>query len=234
MKSNVIGLGILSLLICACSPAVEQQNSDMSIMMEYQDSEPGIDPYVTRILVNNQFVRMDDGVDNSDYTLYDRANKKVYTVSHENEKTLELTIVSTKAKVDRKLKMDAARVEDDKIPSVNGKKPRHYRLSVNGANCTDLIAVKGMLPEAMNALAEFRRTMVNVHLTNLVKTPPEFQDECFLAHDIVAPSRTLQFGFPVFAQHANGQKRVLMNFNKAFKVSPTVYELPKDYPRSSR
>jgi len=233
MKSNVIWLGLLSILIAACG-SVEESDKDVSIMLEYQDSEPGIDPFTTRILVNSRFLRMDDGVDHSDYTLYDRINKKVFTVSHENEKILELYVESTDERVERKLVMDGERITDRNIPEVDGKQPQQYRLKVNDTNCADVIAVKGLMKDVTNALSEFRRAMVNIHLSNLKKTPPEFRDTCFLAHDIVAPSRTLQFGLPVFTQHANGQKRILVNFNKSFKVSEEVYQLPKEYPRSKR
>jgi len=232
LAGSIIFICIATLSI-ACSQG-EQQASTGDLMLLYEDSEPGIDAFPTRLLVNDDFLRMDDGTDDSGYTLFDRQKKIIYSVSHENKMILKLVAKETKQRLQRKLVMNARKLEDSGMPDIDGKKAIHYQLTVNDKLCANVIAIKGLHVKAVRALNEFRRVMVNVHLKNLANTPVEMQDECFLAHYIASPSRTLQFGLPVLEQDVRGLSRLLIDYKDNMKVNPLIYTLPEGYEYTSK
>lgn len=228
-KSVVVLLAMLTIIfMAACSENVpESEKGDL--VLTYEDSEPGIDAYLTRVFVNENFLRMDDGINGSGYMLYDRQKQIVYSVSHEDETILRLVSKKTTGRVKRTLKMDARKIEETDMPHVDGVKPQHFKLTVNGNVCASIIAVKGLHEKAVRALNEFRRMLVNTHLANLANTPEDMQNECFLAHNVVSPSRTLQFGLPIFEEDDKGMKHLLVDYKTNVKVDPAVYTLPEKY-----
>jgi len=217
---------VVVVTLTACS---NDEASKGDLILTYEDSEPGVDVFTTRLLVNDNFLRMDDGVDDSSYTLYDRQSKIIYSVSHENQSILKLSSKKSTDRITRELKMDAKKITDATMPKVQGKTPAHYQLTVNDKVCATVISVKGLHEKATNALNEFRRSLVSTHLKNLANTPDEMQDECFLAHNVLSPSRTLQFGLPIFEEDNNGVKRILVDYKDAVTTNASLYILPTDY-----
>jgi len=57
----------------------------------YHDQDPGSEPYVTRILVNERFMRLDDGQDGGDFVLFDRKKGEVVNVLHEMKVLMRVT-----------------------------------------------------------------------------------------------------------------------------------------------
>ncbi len=216
----------LSLLV-SCSDKGADPDTDLMLM--YQESEPGMEPYMTRVLVNKQFMRLDDGVDQSNFTLYDRKQNVIYTVSHENQTIMQVQSVNSKHKIERKLSLDAKKLDDASLPAIEGKQPIHYQLQVNDKTCADVYVIKGLHEEAMLAMAEFKRILASIHLSTINNTPADMQDECFLAHDVLSPSRSMQFGFPILEQGADGVSRLLVDYDRAYKAASDVFSLPPNY-----
>ena len=214
-------------VLVSCSDKSAQPEADLMLM--YQESEPGMDPYMTRVLVNKQYMRLDEGADQSNFTLYDRQKNIIYTVSHENRTVMQVTPVKSDNKIDRKLSLDARRLEDSSLPTIEGEQPVHYQLQVNEKSCADVYVIKGLHEEAVLAMTEFKRVLASIHLVNINNTPADMQDDCFIAHHVLSPSRSMQFGFPILEQSADGVSRLLVDFNRDHKTAPGVYELPQDY-----
>jgi hypothetical protein len=214
-------------LLVSCSDKTTQPEADLMLM--YQESEPGMDPYMTRVLVNKQYMRLDEGADQSNFTLYDRQKNIIYTISHENRTVMQVMPVKSDNKIDRKLTLDARRLEDSSLPAIEGVQPVHYQLQVNEKSCADVYVIKGLHEEAVLAMAEFKRVLASIHLGNINNTPADMQDDCFLAHHVLYPSRSMQFGFPILEQSADGVSRLLVDFNRDHKTTPGIYELPQEY-----
>ena len=226
---NLMLTSILMLVLVGCSSDDMKADVPSDLMLMYQESEPGVDTYMTRILVNQDFLRLDEGADQSNYTLYDRQKNVIYTVSHEEKTVMQVMPVKSDNAIERKLVMDAKKLEDKTIPSIAGQQPIHYELKVNDVVCAEVFVIDGIHAEAIKAMQEFNRLLASVHLKNLENTPESMQDDCFLAHHIVSPSRSLQFGFPIMEQGANGVSRELVDFKDQFKVDASVYLLPEGY-----
>lgn len=220
-----------AVLVQGCSQQAEKAEAKPGgdLMLLYMESEPGVEPYQSRLLINKDYMRMDDGKDEGDYTLYDRNKQTIYSVTHGEQSILKLEQVTTKNRIKRKLILDAVKLHDKDVPKVEGKSPVQYRLLVNNKSCSTIYAVKGLHPEAIAALREFRRILASVHLSKLNNTPSEMRDECFLAHEVQVPGRILQYGLTVYEASLSGFKRILVDYKNGVKHNPLLYKLPKAY-----
>lgn len=227
-------LGLFGLGIVACSDGGATQHnlaSGESLMLLFQETEPGVDPYATRMLINNAYVRMDDGNAAGDYVLFDRDAETIYSVSHANRSIL---VVHSKPVVGQSpipLEMDARRSKHPDAPPVAGQQPVQYTLLVNGQSCSQVMVVPGMLQEGIIALREFRRVLAGQHAENLPKTPKEMLDPCFVAYHVFAPVQHLQYGFPIQQWDTEGVGRSLVDYDEAFKTDSELFVLPQSYQR---
>ena len=103
------------------------------------------------------------------------------------------------------------------------------QLLVNDKVCNDMYVVKDLHPQAVAAIREFKRNLAKTHLANLEKTPEDLRDDCFLAHDIKHPGRSLQFGLPIQEQEANGLKRILVDYKQNAEFKTDLFGVPSDY-----
>ncbi len=221
----------LLLALSGCQPGAEAEKPAGELMLMFQDQEPGIDPYQTRVLINENFVRMDDGVADSDYVLFDRQLQTIYSVSHGNRTILVVHSKPVEGEPPIKLEMDAKRTEHPDAPSVGDTQPVEYTLTVNDKTCSRIMTVPDFLPDGAEALREFQRALAGQHAEDLPKTPKEMLDPCFVAYHIYAPVRHLQYGFPIQQWDADGNTRALVDYDREMKVDPQLFTLPEDYRR---
>lgn len=225
----VAGAAALSMLAGCGKDEVPTPEGELLLM--FQEQEPGIEPYATRMLINENYVRMDDGVDASDYVLFDRQLQTIYSVSHGNRTILVVHSKPVEGEPPMELVMDAHKSEHPESPDVAGVQPVEYALTVNDKACSRVMSVPDFLPEGVEALREFQRTLAGQHAENLPKTPVEMLDPCFVAYQVFAPVRHLQYGFPIQQWDANGTSRALVDYKRGLSVDPGLFTLPEDYRR---
>ncbi len=250
MSSMRVPVLTLLLLLVACSPtpdagpesAIDQEAAQHDSKVEakgdttvlsFVEQEPGIDPYPSRVLVNRDYLRMDDGSDQSDFTLYDRHKKLIYSVSHENRMALVMSEVKSDAKPPIELKLTEQQVEMTDAPSIEGRAPVHYRMLVNEKLCSESIVVAGLHQDALQALREFRQVMSTIHKGNVDKTPDDMQDPCFLADDVFSYDRTMKYGFPIKIWTQTGYSRLLLDYQYNVAVDENIFRVPEGYLRRS-
>ena len=68
--------------------AVKQSGA---VMLLYEEQESGTETYPIRMIVTDDYVRSDDGVDDGSYLLYDRREKILYSVVPDEGRVLVLT-----------------------------------------------------------------------------------------------------------------------------------------------
>jgi len=225
-------LGMIVLVLTACSGGESSPQAlgpNHAELVLFQDQEPDIQPYLTRVIVTDDFMRIDDGHAASDFVLFDRKQQAVYSVAHDDQAILVVHAKPVTAKSPIALTLDAHRVDHPDAPAIGGKTPVQYDLLVNGKVCSHVVAVPGLLEPTLAAMREFRRALSGQHAENLPKTPVDMLDPCFLADDVFHPGRVLQYGFPLRLWGADGKKRSLMDFKTDFKVDPKLFVLPKGY-----
>ncbi len=196
----------------------------------YEEQEPGTDVYPVRILVTNGHVRIDDGIDDSDFVLLDRRTRVVYSVSHEEQTTMEVVHHPAKADIPDSIHLAVEVQADTNAPAIGGKKPQHIKLTANGATCYEAIVVPGLLEGAAGALAEYARTLGDRQLNSLQDVPVEIQTPCFLLRYAYLPDRHYRQGLPVQEWDDAGYRRALVNFSEHDKVSRSLFVVPASYP----
>ncbi|MEA3413191.1 MAG: hypothetical protein U9R74_16875 [Pseudomonadota bacterium] len=200
-----------------------------STVIWFEDHEPGVSPYRTRMIVSEAYIRMDDGGDGDDFVLFDRRDRSIRSVSHENRSVFSIPYRAVVMNPPRTLDTGVRRETPESAPSIGGIEPQHVELTVNGEVCTNVVAAPGLLPEAARAMREFHESLAGEHAVNLGNTPEDMQSDCMLANLVFFPTRHLEYGFPVREWDYRGFARALQDFESGVQVDDALFMIPEDY-----
>ena len=181
-------------------------------MLLFDEEESGTGSYPVRYLVNDAFLRIDDGHAASDYILLDRASATIHSISHEHGNVLIIHRQPQPA-VPASLRLTHEQVPNTEAPAISGKQPQHYRYLSNGELCYEAMVVPGLMQAAVDGLAEYERLLAGQQAAKLENTPVEFRTPCFLSRYIYAPGRHLLQGLPIQVWATDGFRRALVNFS---------------------
>jgi len=226
----------MAMLGTACNqseaPPTKQskQVAGVSIVL-YEEQEAGIDPYPVRILVSPEYVRFDDGYDESDFVLLDRGSRTLFSVTHENHSVLEIRNHAFSGSLPPDITLTEDRVEDSKAPTIAGEQPVHIRYLANESPCYQTISVSGLLKEAVAGLIEYETALGERQLGNLQSVPDTMQTPCFLSRYAYAPERHYTHGLPVQIWDETGFYRSLTDFHESKTVAAVLFEVPDSYEK---
>ncbi len=96
-KRLLLLLGFISITTGAYA---QSQLAMLEVIIE--ESEPGLDPYLSRYLLSEDFLRLDDGSDRSDFILFDRQTREIHSFNHE-DRTHMLIVAKQAGVVDFKV-----------------------------------------------------------------------------------------------------------------------------------
>ena len=217
---------LLSLVVALMLGCTEKPRG--AIFLSFTESSPEGESYPVRMLVNDQFLRIEDGDSRDGFILFDRNAKTVYSVSHMDKTTLVLRAQAVKLDAPKtfvhKVERDA-----EKVPDVGGKTVSHRRLFTNDELCFDVYAADGLLPEAVEALREYHRALAGEQAIMQASVPSGFQSACDLAEFVFLPARHLEFGFPVRQISRAGVMRQLVDFKVGVPVEKGLFDIPAEY-----
>lgn len=220
---NRILLPLLLLLIAGCT-----DKPTGATFLSFSESSPDGTSYPVRMLINERFLRIEDGDVRDGFILFDRVTRTVYSVSHVDKTTLVLRAQAIKLDAPKtfvhKVERDA-----EKLPDVGGKTVSHRRLFTNGELCFDVYAADGLLPEALAALREYHRSLAGEQAAMQTSVPAGFQSACDLAEFVFLPARHLEFGFPVRQSNRAGVTRQLVDFKVGVPVEKGLFDVPAEY-----
>ncbi|HEY0635143.1 MAG TPA: hypothetical protein VGE00_07170 [Gammaproteobacteria bacterium] len=218
---------LLTLIFLVAMPL--QAAETRAAVLYYRVSEPGVEPYLSRWLVTDKFVRIDEGDAADNFILLDRKAKTVYSVVHGDRTVLDIPHRLVDKKPAKALQQKSRTINDDNIPPIEGKKPLYRELHVNGELCYSTVSVDNLLPEAVKAMGEFRQVMAGEHAKNLDNTPVELQQPCELALHIFNPLWANEKGLPIQEWDRQGQAQALLNYKVSEGVDGTLFNLPAGY-----
>jgi len=222
LTTLALGLGLSSAALAA------QQNAALLV---YRVWEPGLDPYISRILVTPEFVRIDEGEGTLDYTLYDREQDIMYNVSSEDRAALVMNPPAAEPTQPASLQLDQRLSRDAGAPSIAGHAPQNVTLLANGQVCRELVTVPGLMTEAMAGMRDFQALLARIQLAMLNTIPADMQTPCDLADNVYAPLRQLDHGLPIL-ERTDSRSRSLVDFVPAHAVDEAVFTIPTDYGRT--
>jgi len=222
---SLLGLfSSLTVLITACVGAPR------ATLLEFNEQERGGEPHVSRMLVTDQYLRIDDGQGSDGYILLDRPARTIYSVSHLDKTVLVIT--------HRKIELVPPAVfehvverDSEPYPPVAGMPVRRYTLSTNKQVCFEVFAADGLLPGAVTALREYQEILAGEQAFSTARRPKEFRNDCALADDVFVPARYLGFGFPVKQTNYTGKARDLIDFRTDMAIEGKLFVVPAGYRR---
>jgi len=198
-------------------------------LMVYRVSEQGADPYISRILVTPDHVRMDEGGAEDAYTLFERSAGRLLNVDPEERSVL---VLEPPAEIpESPLPLDIReRARPASAGPVDGVPALGWRLEANGRNCAEWDAVPGVMESATGAMADLNVQLARLHGRVLPEMPGEMLDVCDLARNVYAPGYAWLQGMPV--THEHGRMRLeLLDHEPALAVDASLFEVPGSYRR---
>ena len=235
---RIIGLVLLLIGLGACqrteSGATAQTAAKTAtghdILLTFIEFEKGVDPYRTRAIITPDFLRFDDGEGSVDFVLFDRRKRIVYSVNSDDETVLAVHPKAIKIEPPMKLKLEVHALGNmQDAPPIDGKHPQHYQFLANGEICYDTVSVKGLLPDAVDALRDFSAVLASDSKVTFNNIPADLHDACDMSMNTFAAGRHFAYGFPIQEWSPKGAGRTLIDYRTDYRADPALFVLPKEY-----
>lgn len=220
--------GLCGLLLLAAGPVVAEQTDVKATVLWFQEQEPGIEPYPVRVLITDDWLRMDDGQDHGDFLLFDLKEGSIHNVVHGNGSIL-LIDPGPQEDPETDIETETHRRSMEGSPKVGGRAPEHWVLTVETRVCYQAMVVPGLMQEEAQALGRFAEVLGWQSRLGLDGTPPEMRTPCFMAREILAPDAHWQDGFAIQEWDGEGFRRQLVDFKTGEAVAGSLFDLPQDY-----
>lgn len=223
---------ILSLLAILAWPAVgEETQASLLIYQVESEQEP---TYFNRLLATADYLRLDRGAQDSGYILFDRREKVIYSVNHQDGSILVIDPPPLSEALEAQSpEIELVSVEPVDAPPVGGVKPGHWVLKVDGAICRSAFVLPGLMSGAVEAYGEYLGLLARQHALALPATPAQFQSACDNAVHVFASDRLLHKGLPLNSWDERGYRESLVDFRDAFPVAESEFTLPEGYAQSA-
>jgi hypothetical protein len=191
------------------------------LALRYVDQDPDAPPYLTRILVTPDFMRMDGGEDAGNFILLDRHRHKVINVMRDNPLAMVFTPDTLPPKpADWKPRLDVQ-------PAARGT--RRFSLAVKGVVCSEGIAARRAAPDAARAMAELKAVLAAMQYRVWKDSPRELQHDCDLANLVWESGATLELGLPLEEREFSGRSRQFESESKE-PLRPELFRVPDGTP----
>ena len=196
------------------------QAEDM-IEIRYLEKNPGDAPFVTRILVTPQYLRMDSGAAEDDFVLLDRQQRQLFNVLRGSNIAMLFKPGTLPPKPARWAVLNTVE------PSAPGT--QRYALQVNGTVCAQGRVAKGAHPDAARAMAEMKTVLAATQYGVWQASPAEMQHDCDLANLVWEFGTALELGLPLEEEEFTGRRRELA-FEGRVSLQPALFKLPDGMP----
>lgn len=235
---RIIGFTLLLILVGACQQAEPEATAQSAepaaaghdILLTFIEFEKGVEPYRTRVIVTPDFMRFDDGEGSVDFVLFDRRKRIVYSVNSEDETVLAVHPKSIEIEPPMKLNLEAHALGNmQDAPAIDGRIPQHYQFLANGEICYDTVSVKGLLPDAVDALRDFAAVLASDSKVTFNTIPADLHDACDMSMNTFAAGRHFAYGFPIQEWSPKGAGRTLIDFRTDYRADPALFVLPREY-----
>jgi len=192
------------------------------------EREEGIDPYPVRMLITSNYLRMDEGSMSDNFLLYDRKSRDIFSITHPNRRIMKIPYRKGLSQNTDTINFGQHEMRTEGMPEFGGRQPRHMAFSANEKTCYEVIAVSGVLDDAVDAIRGYLLTLAGEQITNLNKTPVEFRTDCLLSNLIYQPVKHLDYGFPLREWDYKGYVRELVSYDNQ-SVETALFTLNPDY-----
>ncbi len=203
-------------------------------LLFYQEQEPGEEGSTVRYVISPKFLRIDSGIADDGYVLFDRQAQTVYSVSHSNQAVFAVMKQGLNGTLPVDIKITVEKSEATDVPHVQGQAVVKLLLKANAKTCVEIYAAPGLLRSAVVAIKEYKAVLAAQHASTLENTPKELRDPCFVAFDIFKSDEASQQGLIVREKQSDGKQRLLVDFKPGASVDAGLFVLPAGYKRQGQ
>ena len=194
-----------------------------------EETEPGIGSYISRYLLGDDYLRLDDGNDDGDFILFNLKSREIHSFNHEDRTHLLITPQQAEA-VEFDLEFKVSRRELTDAPVQDGVHPVEYSFLANGELCKKAVSVEGLLMHVADALKQYEQVLTAQSISSLSRIPPAYRTACYMANNYLHVSDYLEHGFPLFMQDDQGREKRLLSYETVNKPA-RLFEFPAGYRR---
>lgn len=217
----IISIGLI--LVCQLALAVDIPMTEVL----FEEVEPGLEPYTTRVLVNQRYLRLDDGDDEGDFTLFDRVKGEIHNYNR-GERSEILIQRGAEVDLDVKIRFSIQRKALTDAPRINNLTAIEHRFTAQGELCKSSVNFAGLLPDVVRALRQYQYVLMQQNRKTFEEIPEQVKTPCYLANNYLYQDAYLKAGFPVHVVDEQGREQRLLEFATVKKPS-SVFEPLRDY-----
>jgi len=222
-------LSYMSMAFVLMAGLISCQETPKNHLLQFLEGEEGVEPYQTRIIITPDYMRFDEGEQSATFLLIDRKQQIAYSVDHGQKTIMRVDKQAVELKAPLELNYTVTELEDfQDAPEINGSMPKHRQLLTNEQICLDVVSVAGLMPEAVAALKEYHQILAADSAVTFNIMPSDMHDPCAISMSTFAPTRHLEYGFPV-QEWKEGYARSLEDYDENYQAAPTLFMLPEDY-----
>ncbi len=231
----LIPVVLLTQPLSALKAEVEADDTIKLTEVLFQEIEPGLDPFTTRLLLGEFSMRLDDGDDAGDYVLFNRQTHEIHSFNHEDKTQMVMkSLAYNKLDFILEYKVDAKKLVD--APRVNNQIPVQYSFYADNRLCKKTINVPGLLTEVTQVLLDYEQVIVEQNKQTLSEIPASIRSSCYMSNNYLHVSDYLKAGFPLFVIDDLGRQKKLLGFSQVIKdksIMSQVAGYSLYYPNSS-
>lgn len=230
MHRTLIGAmtaAVLYTLNALALPAVAADTAAQ--LLVYRVTETGSEPYISRILVTEEHLRMDQGQADDGFILLDRLRKVIYSVNSQDNTVLEISPRQQLKELPEGMIVEAKITQEQGLPELSGRKTEYWRFFVNGRLCRSAMVAPGLMLQAIRAYGEYLELLAFQHLATLQAVPQEMQDPCDMAVNIFEPLAVIDKGLPLRDWVEQGRLLELIDYRESFALPDGSFKLPDDF-----
>ncbi|MDH5230565.1 MAG: hypothetical protein OEY38_10925 [Gammaproteobacteria bacterium] len=182
----------------------------------------------SRVIVSDNFMRIDEGEGSEDYILFDRKQQIISNIVADDQTIFQL---SGKPKPNNHSKIKwAVSIEKSHalIRSAQSQQlaAKHIELKLNGQPCYNLVAIENFLSDVVIAMRDYRRVLAQQNQS--VMPLADDSDLCTSAIQITDPDMSTAYGFPYREWGVNGYQRFLQTYHRQV-IDPKWFQRPAGY-----
>jgi len=213
MKKIVLLLMSSVVVLSSLSSCAKKEQGDTLVL--FVEQENGVEPFQTRMIVNENFLRIDDGEGSNSFVLYDRNKKIVYSTMPDEQRVMSI----------HEKKLKEGEVFEPPFPLVHSVKEIPVMKDapeINGEKAK-------LMPDVVKALIEFHNHMATDSVVTFNNIPADLHDACDMTLTTFKPTRQFEFGFPIQERGKRDYSRSLVDFDVNYKADPKLFILPEGY-----
>ena len=226
------------LFLCACTFKSTKPNpSDAKItkpanagyMLMFTEMRPSEPEASVRMIITDEFLRMDEGPRSEDFILFNRQSKTIYNVVKDDQSILKIQpsekILTAPFPLRWVIKSETSQALM-RTQNSNEASATHYSYQLNDKPCYNMVTINNHLVETLDAMREYNRVLGNELKSNYREMEGQQCQEAIL---IFEPNIRYQYGFPLREWSVYGYQRFLVDFKKDVIFPESLFVLPKEY-----